>query len=111
MARRHADPHESASVAGTFRSVQNGRMSIPVGNPKRIAEYTGLAWESTVTIHSEGESLHRLVGPANWVKEEWSLPILLRYRDDDVALERYQRDAETERRLLGLVARRSDESP
>ena len=93
-----------------FRSVKNGRMSIPVGNPKRISEYTGLAWGSTVTIHSGGESLHRILGPAKWEKGEWSLPILPRNHDPDVALKRYQRDAETERRLRGLIARRSDES-
>ena len=92
-----------------FRSVQSGRMSIPVGNPKRIAEYTGIAWGSTATIHSAGESLHRLVGPAKWEKGEWSLPVLWMYFDSDVALKTYRRDAEVQRRLLGLAPRHSDD--
>jgi hypothetical protein len=96
-----------ALSAELFRSVGTGRMSIPIPNPRPLAEYAGLPWGSIATFHAGGESLHRLVGPAQWERGQWVLPVEYLYFDPLVSLERYWQRASAWRRQTGMMARAS----
>jgi len=54
-----------------FASVKRGRMAVPLEGNSNLAEVAGLPWGSIATIHSAGDKLHRIVGPAVWQKEQW----------------------------------------
>ena len=64
----------------------------------------GLPWCSTVTLKSNGESLHRIVGPAIRQLDQWALPILVQFFDDSTYLADHQKEAERLRHSLGLNA-------
>ena len=90
-----------------FRSVRNGRMTIPVKKSASLAEIASLGWGSIVTLHSDGETIHRPVGPAAWQKKEWALPVLPYFLDPTTSLSDYQKDARKMRREMGLEPRQS----
>src|ERR1019366_213935 len=48
-----------------FASVRKGRMTVPLGGTTDLAQLAGLLWGSIATIDSEGDKLHRIVGPAS----------------------------------------------
>lgn len=47
-----------------FVAVRKGRMTVPRGKQPDLAEVTGLPWCSIGTLQSNGQKLHRVVGPA-----------------------------------------------
>jgi hypothetical protein len=59
----------------TFKAIQRGRSSIPLGNRTVLAEFAGLPWGSTATVTSNGETLKATVGPALFERNAWILPI------------------------------------
>ena len=56
-------------------SVRKGRKTVPLRGTIDVAQIGGLAWGSIATIRSEHDALHRIVGPAHWQTEQWSLPV------------------------------------
>src|ERR1019366_8628191 len=70
-----------ANVIHVFRRpqsclVRKGRMTVPLGTTTDLALLAGLPWGSIATVHSAGDKLHRIVGPASWQTDKWALPVL-----------------------------------
>jgi hypothetical protein len=82
-----------------FTAVRKGRMTVPLGGTTDLAHLAGLPWGSIATIHSDGEKLHRVVGPAFWQTDKWSLPV---FPTDADGLAECEREASKFRRSLGL---------
>ena len=85
-----------------FAAVRKGRMTVPLGDQPDLAEVAGLPWCSVATLRSNGETLHRVVGPAIRQKDQWALPVLFHFLDSDASLEEYQKEASNLRRSWGL---------
>jgi hypothetical protein len=83
-----------------FAAVKRGRMTVPLGATTNLAQMAGLPWGSIATLHSNGEELHRIVGPAICQTEQWALPVLSLEPATDLA--EYEDEARTLRRRLGL---------
>jgi hypothetical protein len=82
-----------------FASVQKGRKTVPLQGVPDLAQVGGLAWGSIATVRSEGRQLHRIVGPAIWQTDKWSLPVFPTSAD---SLPEYEREATILRRKRGL---------
>jgi hypothetical protein len=82
-----------------FAAVRKGRMTVPLGATTDLAHLAGLPWGSIATVHSGHEQLNRLVGPAMWLTDKWSLPV---FPTDADVLAEFQTKAATLRRSLGL---------
>jgi hypothetical protein len=76
-----------------FRSVINGRMTIPLPTRTNPADLAGPPWGSIATFRHEGQEVHRLVGPAIWQKDRWCLPVSFLFDDADAALPSYQKES------------------
>src|SRR5262249_32596273 len=85
-----------------FRAVAKGRLTIPLGKKVDLGTVAGLALGSIATVHSDGQMLHRVVGPASWQQDQWNLPVLLHFFDPDVERAKYEKEAVKLRRSLGL---------
>jgi len=59
-------------------AVRKGRMTVPLGKQPDLAQVAGLPWCSIAKLQSNGEKLHRVVGPAMRHPDQWVLPILCR---------------------------------
>ncbi len=88
-----------------FAAVRKGRMTAPLGKQPDLAEVAGLPWCSVATLRSNGEKLHRVVGPAIRQPDQWVLPILFHDSEPDPGLSAYQgKEAVKLRKGLGLEA-------
>ena len=87
-----------------FAAVRKGRMTVPLGKRADLAEVAGLPWCSIATLQSNGEKLHRVVGPAASQKDGWALPVLYWFFDPATGFSEYEKEAEKVRRGLGLKA-------
>jgi len=58
-----------------YASVRKGRMTVPLGKQPDLAVVAGLPWGSIATVHSTGDKLYRIVGPAIWQTSGWVLPV------------------------------------
>lgn len=85
-----------------FAAVRNGRMTVPLGKEPDLAPVAGLPWCSVASLDSEGEKLHRVVGPAIRQKDHWALPVLYLDFDPTTSLADYEKEAEELRRAWGL---------
>jgi hypothetical protein len=90
-----------------FASIKRGRMTIPLGKQPDLSVMAALPWGSIATLSSNGESLHRVVGPANHEGAQWALPVLCLYHDPATELGEYARESVSIRRALGLEPKRS----
>jgi hypothetical protein len=82
-----------------FASVRKGRMTVPLGKQPDLAVVAGLPWGSIATVHSAGDKLYRIVGPAIWQTDKWSLPV---FPTDVEGLAEDENEAAKLRRSLGL---------
>jgi hypothetical protein len=82
-----------------FTSVRKGRMTVPLEGKVNLAEVAGMPWGSTATLHSAGNKLHRIVGPASWQTDKWCLPV---FPTNAGGLAESEREAANLRRSLGL---------
>jgi hypothetical protein len=82
-----------------FASVRKGRMTVPLGKQPDVAEVAGLPWGSIATVHSAGDKLYRIVGPAIWQTDKWSLPVFL---TDAEGLAGFETEAAKVRQGFGL---------
>jgi hypothetical protein len=82
-----------------FAAVKRGRMTVPLDKQADLAVVAGLPWGSIATVYSDGEKLHRVVGPAFWQTDKWSLPV---FPTDADVLADFETKAATLRRSLGL---------
>ena len=82
-----------------FASVRKGRMTVPLGKQPDLAVVAGLPWGSIATVHSAGNKLYRIVGPAIWQTDKWSLPVFPRVAE---GLLECEMEAAKLRRSLGL---------
>jgi len=89
----------------TYRAVAKGRMTIPLGRKVDLAGLARLPWASVVALESSGETLYRVVGPAFWQKDQWSLPVLYCFFDPATPRAKYDKEAEKLGKSLGLDAR------
>ena len=89
-------------TAQVFPAVRKGRMTVPLGDQPDLAQVAGLPWCSVATLRSNGERLHRIVGPAMRQKDQWALPILIHFLDSAASLDKYQKEAPKIRRSWGL---------
>jgi hypothetical protein len=85
-----------------FAAVRKGRMSVPLGDEPDLAEVAGLPWCSVATLHSAGDKLYRVVGPAIRKPDQWVLPVLSPSFDPAAGLAEYEKEAEKLREALGL---------
>jgi hypothetical protein len=85
-----------------FAAVLKGRMTVPLGKQPELAVVAGLPWCSVVTLHSNGDKLHRVVGPAIKQPEQWVLPVQYLFFDPATDLSEYVKEAENLRRAWGL---------
>jgi hypothetical protein len=83
-------------------AVRRGRMTVPLGKKPDLAEVAGLPWCSTVTLKSDGEILHRVVGPAIRQPDQWVLPIMSDPLDGSDTIADYNHEAVRLRRSFGL---------
>lgn len=90
-----------------FAAVRKGRMTVPLGDRPDLAEVAGLPWCSIATLHSNGEKLHRLVGPAISQTTGWALPVLYWFFDPATGLGEYKEEAEKLRQGWGLDAEKA----
>jgi hypothetical protein len=82
-----------------FASVRKGRMTVPLGKQPDLAVVAGLPWGSIATVHSAADKLYRIVGPAIWQIDKWSLPV---FPTDAEGLAGCETEALNMRRSLGL---------
>jgi hypothetical protein len=94
-------------TAQVFTAVRKGRMSVPLGNQPNLAEVAGLPWCSVATLHSNGDKLHRVVGPALKHPSQWVLPVLFLSFDPVVGLTEYKQEAEKLRKDCGVEPKSS----
>jgi hypothetical protein len=87
-----------------FAAVRRGRKSVPLGKKPDLAEVAGLPWCSSVTLKSDGETLHRVVGPAIQQPDQWVLPIMSEPLDAPDKITDHQNEADKLRRSFGLNA-------
>jgi hypothetical protein len=85
-------------------AVRRGRKTVPLGKHPGLAEVGGVPWCSIATLHSNGEKLHRLVGPAIYQQDQWVLPFLCQDFGPATNLCVYEKGAGKLRQVLGLVA-------
>ena len=76
-------------------------MTVPLGKQPDLAVVAGLPWGSIATVHSAGDKLYRIVGPAIWQTDQWSLPV---FPTDADGLAGCETVAVKVRRSLGLEA-------
>jgi hypothetical protein len=86
-----------------FAAVRKGRMTVPLGKQPDLAVVAGLPWCSVVTLHSDGDKLHRVVGPAMRQPDQWALPVLYQFFDPATGLAEYREEAEKLREGWGLA--------
>ncbi len=77
-------------------------MTVPPGKRPDLAEVAGLPWCSVAKLRSNGDDLHRVVGPAIRQKDQWALPVLFDFFAPDTGLEEYRKEASKLRRSCGL---------
>jgi hypothetical protein len=82
-----------------FASVRRGRKTVPLGGTIDLAQLGGLSWGSIATVNSGDEQLRRIVGPAIWQTDKWSLPVFPTNAD---VLPDYEKEAARLRQRLGL---------
>ena len=82
-----------------FAAVRKGRMTVPLGKQPNLAVVAGLPWGSIATVRSSGDKLYRIVGPAIWQTDKWSLPV---FPTDADGLAGFETAAAKLRRSLGL---------
>jgi hypothetical protein len=82
-----------------FASVRRGRKTVPLGAATDLAQMAGLAWGSIATVHSAGDKMHRIVGPASWQTDKWALPVFSTDAEELAGCETW---AARLRRCLGL---------
>lgn len=90
--------------AKDFDAIRKGRMTVPLGKRIDLAELAGLPWSSIATLHSGGEKLHRVVGPAISQTKGWVLPVLYWFFDPTTELDKYKQEAKKQRKEWGLEA-------
>jgi hypothetical protein len=74
-----------------FAAVRRGRKTVPLGKQPKLTEFAGLPWCSVVTLKSDAENLHRVVGPAIRQPDQWVLPVLSNSLDESATIADYQR--------------------
>ena len=62
-----------------FAANGKGRLTVPLDKRVELAKIAGLPWCSMATLHSNGEELHQIVGPAIRQPDQWVLPVLYRH--------------------------------
>ena len=82
-----------------FASVRRGRKTVPLEGTIDVAQVGGLPWGSIATVRSGHEQIQRIVGPAIWQTDKWSLPV---FPTDAAGTPDYEREAARLRRSLGL---------
>src|ERR1700722_15900391 len=82
-----------------FACVRKGRMTVPLGKQPDVAVVGGLPWGSIATVRSAAGKLYRIVGPAIWQTDKWSLPV---FPTDAEGLTGCETEAAKMRRSLGL---------
>jgi hypothetical protein len=85
-----------------FAAVRKGRMTVPLGKQPNLAVVAGLPWCSVVTLRSDGDKLHRVVGPAIRQPDQWVLPVLYLSPDPAIGLAEYPKAVEKLRQGWGL---------
>jgi hypothetical protein len=85
-----------------FSAVKRGRVSIPLNDVFDLGGLGGLPWGSIATLSSDGDRLHRIVGPAVRQPTQWVLPILETEIAPNSQLPDYEREAVRVRRTFGL---------
>jgi hypothetical protein len=85
-----------------FAAVRTRRMTVALSKQRDLAEVAGLAWGSIATLHSDGDNLHRIVGPAIRQKDQWVVPIMSDPLAASDTIADHQDEADKLRRSFGL---------
>lgn len=87
----------------TFGAIKRGRVSVPLAENPNLAQLAGLPWCSIVKLHSDHETLHRIIGPAIRQPDQWVLPVLNPDIDLAKSLAEYEQEARKLGSALGLT--------
>jgi hypothetical protein len=83
-------------------AVRRGRMTVPLGKQPDLAVVAGLPWCSVATLRSDGDKLHRVVGPAIRRPDQWVLPVLCLFFDPATGVAEHEKEAGNLRKGWGL---------
>jgi hypothetical protein len=89
----------------TFKALERGRVSIPLGQKPGLAEYRCLPWGSILTVRAGDQEMRVITGPASWQHGQWQLSVLWFFFDPDTDLSEIAREAAKLRRSCGLDPR------
>jgi hypothetical protein len=68
----------------SFHDLLRGRRHLPTGG-LALAESASIAWGSTATIEADGRRVETIVGPAQFRRREWRLPVFSWHDGDALA--------------------------
>ena len=85
-----------------FTAFSKGRRTIPLPDHLAPPEMLGLPNCSIATLNCDGQSFHRIVGPAMWQKGQWCLPIIQVHAEHVGSISFYRKRADKLRRDIGL---------
>jgi hypothetical protein len=82
----------------TFKALERGRVTIPLGTEDRASRFRCLPWGSIVTVRVGEQEMRVITGPASWQKGQWVLPVFWFFYDPDTNLSEIEREAAKLRR-------------
>ena len=88
-----------------FRAVSNGRLFIPLDDQLDWIKAGGPPWGSIASLHCGDETLHRTVGPVNWQKGNWCLPVCVSFDDPSIPISEFQKESAKFRQSVGCEVR------
>lgn len=88
-----------------FSSLKAGGRTIPFGRGLDLATAASMPWGSIATLRSDGNTLHRVIGPAVWKRSRWQFPVVWPFHNEEASLEKSQSKAAALRRSTGWEPR------
>lgn len=84
-----------------FRKVKDGQMSIPLPKGFDLADSGSIPWGSIATVRCGDDKVHRLVGPAEFRRRMWRLPVVKFFYNASTPLADYRSEASVSRKRNG----------
>lgn len=85
----------------SFNDLLRGKLSIPTGR-MALGESAGIAWASNATISADGQHVKAVIGPAQFRRQAWQLPVFV--WGEDYTQPEIQREAAKVRKANGFEA-------
>lgn len=88
-----------------FSSLKAGGRTIPAGRSLDLATAASMPWGSVAALRSDGNILHRVIGPAVWKRSRWQFPVIWPFHNEEASLEQSLSKAASLRRSTGWEPR------